>query len=63
VLRAAADEAQEKPPELSKMMREEDIAALKADPAFRFIEPSGTGFIIVLRPIRSLVVHLLGVNS
>jgi hypothetical protein len=32
VLRALADEAQDKPPELGKMMREEYIAALKADP-------------------------------
>ena len=45
------------------MMREEYIAALKADPAFRFIEPSGTGFIIVLRPIWSFVVHLQLITS
>ncbi len=63
VLRALADEAQERPPELSKMMREEYIAALMADPAFRFIEPSWTGFIIVLRPVWSFVVHMLGFNS
>jgi hypothetical protein len=58
-----ADEALEEPPELSKMMCEEYIAALKVALAFRFIEPGGTGLIIVLCLIWSFVVHLLGFNS